>query len=82
MASQIIYMRELLTVFYGNELSISFILAGWLLAVIVPWPAARWPTLAMAATVGVMLLAVSSGGSSVVRNRIMIWLAPIIRHLS
>ncbi|MCX5666871.1 MAG: hypothetical protein NTY34_00940 [Candidatus Omnitrophica bacterium] len=31
MASQIIYMRELLVVFYGNELSISFILAGWLI---------------------------------------------------
>jgi spermidine synthase len=30
MASQIIYMRELLVVFYGNELSISFILASWL----------------------------------------------------
>ncbi|MDP2928588.1 MAG: hypothetical protein Q8O01_00810, partial [Candidatus Omnitrophota bacterium] len=29
-ASQIIYMRQLLTAFYGNELSISFILAGWL----------------------------------------------------
>lgn len=32
MASQIIYMRELLVVFYGNELSISFILASWLIA--------------------------------------------------
>ncbi len=32
MASQIIYMRELLVIFYGNELSISFILAGWLLS--------------------------------------------------
>ena len=32
MASQIIYMRELLIVFYGNELSISFILASWLIA--------------------------------------------------
>lgn len=32
MASQIIYMRQLLIVFYGNELSISFILAGWLIA--------------------------------------------------
>lgn len=32
MASQIIYMRELLVVFYGNELSISFILAGWLIS--------------------------------------------------
>ncbi len=31
MASQIIYMRELLVVFYGNELSISFILASWLI---------------------------------------------------
>ena len=27
--SQIIYMRELLVVFYGNELSIAFILASW-----------------------------------------------------
>ena len=32
MASQIIYVRELLVVFYGNELSISFILAGWLIS--------------------------------------------------
>ena len=32
MAAQIIYMRELLVVFYGNELSISFILAGWLIS--------------------------------------------------
>jgi len=32
MASQIIYMRQLLIVFYGNELSISFILASWLIA--------------------------------------------------
>ena len=32
MASQIIYMREFLVVFYGNELSISFILAGWLIS--------------------------------------------------
>lgn len=32
MASQIIYMRELLVVFYGNELSISFILAVWLIS--------------------------------------------------
>lgn len=31
MASQIIYMRELLIIFYGNELSISFILASWLI---------------------------------------------------
>ena len=31
MASQIIYMRELLIVFYGNELSISLILAIWLI---------------------------------------------------
>ena len=31
MASQIIYMRQFLTAFYGNELSISFILAGWLI---------------------------------------------------
>jgi spermidine synthase len=31
-ASQIIYMRELLIVFYGNELSVSFIFAGWLIA--------------------------------------------------
>ncbi len=30
MASQIIYMREFLVVFYGNELSIGFILASWL----------------------------------------------------
>jgi spermidine synthase len=32
MAAQIIYMRQLLIVFYGNELSISFILASWLIA--------------------------------------------------
>ena len=32
MASQIIITRELFIVFYGNELSISFILAGWLIA--------------------------------------------------
>ncbi len=32
MASQIIYLRELLVVFYGNELSISLILAGWLIS--------------------------------------------------
>lgn len=31
MASQIIYMRQLLIVFYGNELSVSFILAAWLI---------------------------------------------------
>ncbi len=31
MASQIIFMREFLIVFYGNELSISFILANWLM---------------------------------------------------
>lgn len=30
MASQIVSMRELLSVFYGNELSIGFILASWL----------------------------------------------------
>jgi len=30
MASQIIYVRELLVIFYGNELSIAFILASWL----------------------------------------------------
>lgn len=30
MASQIVLMRELLIVFYGNELSIAFILASWL----------------------------------------------------
>ena len=32
MASQIIYMRQFLVAFYGNELSISFILAGWLVS--------------------------------------------------
>lgn len=32
MASQIVYMRELLIVFYGNELSIAYMLAGWLAA--------------------------------------------------
>ena len=32
MASQIIYMRQFLVAFYGNELSISFILAGWLIS--------------------------------------------------
>lgn len=32
MASQIIYVRELLIVFYGNELSISFILSSWLIS--------------------------------------------------
>jgi len=31
MASQIVFMRELLVVFYGNELSIGFILASWLI---------------------------------------------------
>ena len=31
MASQIIFMRELLVVFYGNELSIGFIFASWLI---------------------------------------------------
>jgi len=31
MASQIVLVREFLTVFYGNELSVSFILAGWLI---------------------------------------------------
>ncbi|MDD5136138.1 MAG: fused MFS/spermidine synthase, partial [Candidatus Omnitrophica bacterium] len=31
MASQIVFMRELLVVFYGNELSLGFILASWLL---------------------------------------------------
>ena len=31
-AAQIIYIRQLLIVFYGNELSISFILASWLIA--------------------------------------------------
>jgi spermidine synthase len=31
MASQIIFMRELLIVFYGSELSIGFILASWLM---------------------------------------------------
>ncbi|MFA6142812.1 MAG: hypothetical protein WC738_05940 [Candidatus Omnitrophota bacterium] len=30
MASQIVFARELLVVFYGNELSIGFILASWL----------------------------------------------------
>ncbi|MCX5686402.1 MAG: fused MFS/spermidine synthase [Candidatus Omnitrophica bacterium] len=30
MASQIVFIRELLVVFYGNELSIGFILASWL----------------------------------------------------
>ncbi|MFA5143901.1 MAG: hypothetical protein WC522_07045 [Candidatus Omnitrophota bacterium] len=30
MAAQIIFMRELLIIFYGSELSISFILASWL----------------------------------------------------
>lgn len=29
--SQIVYARELLSVFYGNELSTAFILAGWLI---------------------------------------------------
>ena len=32
MASQIVLARELLTVFYGNELSMAFILAGWLVS--------------------------------------------------
>lgn len=31
MASQIILLREFLTVFYGNELSVGFILANWLI---------------------------------------------------
>ena len=31
MVSQIVFMRELLIVFYGNELSIAFILASWLI---------------------------------------------------
>lgn len=31
MASQIVFIRELLIVFYGNELSIGFIFAGWLI---------------------------------------------------
>ena len=29
--AQVILLRELLVVFYGNELSIGIILAGWLL---------------------------------------------------
>lgn len=32
MAAQIIYLRELLVVFYGNELSIAYVLACWLAA--------------------------------------------------
>ena len=32
MSSQIVLVRELLVVFYGNELSVAFILAGWLVA--------------------------------------------------
>ena len=32
MASQIVFMRELLIVFYGNELSIGLILGAWLIA--------------------------------------------------
>ena len=32
MSSQIVLVRELLVVFYGNELSVAFILAGWLIA--------------------------------------------------
>jgi spermidine synthase len=31
MASQIVFMREFLVVFYGNEISIGFILASWLI---------------------------------------------------
>ena len=31
MASQIVFMREFLVVFYGNEISIGIILASWLL---------------------------------------------------
>jgi len=31
MVSQIVFMRELLVVFYGNEISIGIILAGWLI---------------------------------------------------
>jgi spermidine synthase len=31
MASQIVFMREFLVVFYGNEISVGIILAGWLI---------------------------------------------------
>jgi len=56
------------------------VLAGWALATVIPWPAGRWATLAVAVAAGIVLLAVAGCGSPVVRHRVMKLLAPFIAH--
>jgi len=63
-------------------IAVPTVLAGWLLAILVPWPAGRWPTLAVAAAVGGVLLAVAGAGSSMIRSKAMIQLAPWIARMS
>jgi hypothetical protein len=58
------------------------VLAGWLLAMFVPWPAGRWATFAVATTAGAVLLAVAGGGSSVIRSSATVLLARFIARLS
>jgi O-antigen/teichoic acid export membrane protein len=53
--------------------------AGWLLALIVPWPSGRWETFALVVALGTALLAIAASGSSLVRKtmlpRIAAWVA-------
>ena len=63
-------------------IAVPTMLVGWLLAAVMPWPTGRWATLAVAAAAGAVLLAVAGGGSSMVRSRIMIQLAPWIARTS
>ena len=57
------------------------LLVGWLLALLVPWPAGRWPTLAVVAVLGLVLLAVAGAGSSLIRNEVRTRSAPWITRI-
>jgi O-antigen/teichoic acid export membrane protein len=63
-------------------IAVPTVLAGWALAALIAWPAGRWATLAVAAAAGVVLLAVAGCGSSIVRHRVMMLLAPLIARIA
>jgi len=57
------------------SIAVPTVLVGWLLALIVPWPAGRWSTLVVLAALGIVLLAVAGSASSFVRKSVIARLA-------
>jgi len=64
------------------SIAVPTFLVGWLLALVVPWPVGRWPTLAVLAALGIVLVAVAGGASSFVRDSVRAKLPAWIARLS